>query len=95
MGILLATEQNPAVLSIVSGFLEDYFGRRKMLLIGYTNLLLYSIMGYVEPTLIPVVIGIKTLMKSLIGPAVTGTVLHATNRSGYKYSLLAMASTIG
>jgi len=95
VGILLAAEQIPAVLSIVSGFLADYFGRRKLLLIGYTDLALYPIMGYVEPTLIPMVIGIKTLMGSLIGPAVTGTVLHATNRSGYKYSLLAMASTIG
>ncbi|MET1160338.1 MAG: hypothetical protein ABWW65_05200 [Thermoprotei archaeon] len=38
---LIAAESIPAILSIITGFLADRLGRRKVMLLGFINTLLY------------------------------------------------------
>ncbi len=95
VGLLLAAEQIPLFLAVLSGFIADFFGRRNLLLIGLLNVPLYILLGYIDPYLIPIVIGLKTVIGSISSPAGMGMVLSATNRSGKAYSLLAFISAIG
>ncbi len=95
VGYLLAAEQVPAILSIMTGFLADRIGRRKLFLIGFLNAPLYALLGVINPFHLPIIITLIGIIRSLSGPAILGTILHATGRSGKAYSYIAMVAAIG
>jgi MFS family permease len=95
VGLLVAAEQIPAALAVFSGFLADLFGRRNLLLLGVLNAPLYILLGYIDPRMIPLVIGFTVFIGSISGPASMGMILSATGRSGRAYSMMAFSSAIG
>lgn len=95
VGLLLAAEFIPLALGIFSGFIADWFGRRKLLLTGLVNTPLYILLGIIDPYMIPLIVGLMAIIGSIGGSAGMGIILSATGRSGKAYSLLAFMATIG
>lgn len=95
IGLLISFEQIPQFLGIVGGFLADYIGRRKLYSISLFSPILFIIIPFINPVLFPYIILVNSLIGSISGPAVSGAILAALNRSGKLYSIYVMAPTIG
>lgn len=95
ISIIIASEQLPGILGFLTGALADVVGRRRVLYLSLASPLLFVTIGLVDPFKIPVITFTLSLMGIITGPAGAGVLMVITERSGRRYSLVVMMSSIG
>ncbi len=93
--VVAGAETAPLVLSVVMGFLADYLGRRKLVLLGLGEAIAVAAMGVVELSLVPVLVAVGGVFYSIAYSALLGAILAGVRGSGTAYSVIAAAGSIG
>lgn len=92
---IVASEQLPGFLALLTGPLADTLGRRRMLVLSLITPILYLLIGLVDPLNIPFITFTMSFIGVFTSPAVSGVVMALTNRRGRSYSILMTLNSIG
>lgn len=95
IGVIVASEQIPGLLSLITGPLADKVGRKRVLSLSLITPVLFLAIGYVDPRDIPFMTFAISLLGVVTSPAVSGVVMVLTKRGGKNYSLIMTFSSIG
>ena len=93
--LLAAAEVTPLLFSVALGFLADRLGRRRVILLGLGEALATAAMGLVPLSLLPLLSGLAALVYSIAYSALFGAMLAGVSGSGYLYSVIAAAGSVG
>lgn len=93
--VIIASEQLPGFLALLTGPLADSIGRRKILVLSLLTPILYLMIGLVDPRNIPFITFTMSFIGVFTSPAISGIVMVLTNRRGKSYSILMTLSSIG
>lgn len=95
ISLIIASEQLPGVLGVLTGVLADVIGRRKLLYLSLISPFIYIAIGLSNPYRIPILTFTLSLLGIVTGPAGAGVLMVVTERSGRKYSYVVMMGSIG
>jgi len=95
VGLMVSFEQIPSILGLLGGFLADAFGRRRIYSFSFIDPFLIALLAVINPFYFPFIALTRSLLGSITGPAITGALMTAVNRSGRLYSIYVSSSTFG
>ncbi|MEM0355645.1 MAG: MFS transporter [Desulfurococcaceae archaeon] len=95
IAVIVASEQLPGFIALLTGPLADTIGRRKILVLSLATPILYLLIGLVDPSNIPLITFTLSFINVFTSPALSGVVMVLTNRRGRSYSILMSLSSIG
>ncbi len=95
IGLLVAAENIPSMISVLMGGLSDIIGRRRLVLLGLPGVPALALMYLTGIKYLPILAGVYVTFWTLAIPAVTGTLLDMTRSSGRHYSIYAMFGSAG
>jgi MFS family permease len=93
--LLVAAESLAFTLSPVAGVLGDVYGRVRVALLGVLRAPICVLMAFVDPTFIPVLAFLSSLLSVLFYTNVLGILLGLIRGSGRLYGLITIAAPLG
>jgi len=93
--LLVAAESLAFTLSPVAGVLGDAYGRVRVALLGVLRAPIAVLMAFVDPTFIPVLAFLSSLLSVLFYTNVLGILLGLIRGSGRLYGLITIAAPLG
>jgi MFS family permease len=93
--LLVAAESLAFTLSPVAGVLGDVYGRVRVALLGVLRAPIAVLMAFVDPTFIPVLAFLSSLLSVLFYTNVLGILLGLIRGSGRLYGLITIAAPLG
>ncbi len=95
MGVLVAAENIPAIVSVFVGGAADVLGRRRVVLVGLLGVPALALMSLTPVQALPVLAGVYVTFWTATITAVTGAFLDRTRSSSRRYSVYAMFGSAG
>ncbi len=94
--IIASSEWMPGLSSFIWGYLGDKVGHKQVLMLGFLSFTL-SLVGYVNPILIPVMVGLASLGWAAVWPIVLANIsrISPINSVGRNYSVFAIGASFG
>jgi len=93
--LIAAAEVTPLLFSVLMGYAADRLGRRRMIILGLGQSLSTIAMGLLPLPYLPLLSGLGALFYSIAYSAFLGAMLTGVAGSGYEYSLIAAAGSVG
>ncbi len=94
--IIASSEWMPGLSSFIWGYLGDKIGHKRVLILGLLSFTL-SLVGYVDPMFIPIVVGLASLGWAAVWPIVLASISRISPISsvGRSYSIFAVGTSLG
>jgi hypothetical protein len=93
--LVAGAETAPLALSVVMGFLADYLGRRRLVLLGFGEAAAVAAMGLADLRFLPLLAALGAFFYSIAYSALLGALLAGVRGSGVAYSMIAAAGSLG
>ncbi len=95
VSMLTGAEEAPLIAAVILGFLADRMGRRRAVLLGIGESVAVLAMGYTGIEYLPLLAGVAAFFYAIGYSAFLGAMLSGVRGSGYRYSIIAAAGSIG
>ncbi len=92
--LLIAAESLGYMLSPIAGILGDVYGRVRMALLGVLRAPLLSLVAFVDPTHMPILVFLASTLSVLFYTNTLGLLLDLTRGSGRLYGLITIATPL-
>ncbi len=94
--VIASSEWMPGLTSFIWGYLGDKIGHKRVLMLGFLSFTL-SLIGYINPVFIPIVVGLASLGWAAVWPIILASIsrISPTGRVGRSYSMFAIGTSSG